>query len=212
MSSDVPMNISHPHRFVFLAVPRTGSRITFKTLQRYGCVGGAPSGRMTHEMAVPRGCEDYLHVATVRSPFTRWVSCWVWCKRWPLMEGAPHQSFVRWLRENPGDFRGFVERATNARLIRTVSAYLNQVPAQHMRLLRYEHLQDDFRALPFIRLDKATRAAQSTPVVPLRHNPETKIWRSFFSDHVAQMVVQHSKADFDAFGYSENINDHPEIT
>lgn len=199
------MNVSHEHKLVFLAVPRTGSRVTFKTLQRLGLKGGAPNGGMTHEMGTPSGCETYLHVATVRSPFARWVSCWVWCRRWPVSPGAHYEKFAIWMRDNPTDFPGFVERAIVGGYIRPVSGYLGQVTAERWHLMRYESLQTDFANLPGACKPIGLRRE---PVVPLKHNPETLRWRSYYDAQTTELVVQHSARDFALYNYSENIDDH----
>ena len=194
------MNVSHQHKIVFLAVPRTGSRITYKTLQVVlGLKGGAPHGGMTHEMRTPIGCESYLHVAAGRSPFTRWVSCWVWCKTWPVVPGSHYEDFARWLRDNPNDFPGFVERAIQRNYIRTVSAYLAQVKGNlKWHLLRYETLSADFGQL----LDQISVSPVS---VPIEHNPETLRWHTYYDERSIALVVGHSKMDFERYNYSTDI-------
>lgn len=201
------MNACHRFKFIFLAVPRTGSRITFKTLQAFDLKGGAPNGGMTHEMAVPAGCESYTALATIRSPFTRWVSCWVWCKRWPVVRGSHYEQFAIWLRDNPNDFPGFVERAVAKGYIRTVSSYLTRVQAERWCLMRYESLNADFAKAA----KRLGLPSDELKRIPLVHNRETLQWRRYYDQRATDLVRQHSMADFVKYGYSEDINDHLEI-
>jgi hypothetical protein len=202
------MNVSHAHKFVFLAVPRTGSRVTFRELKKFGCEGGEAHSRMTHRMAVPDGCEDYSVVATVRNPFTRWVSCWVWCKMWPLRSEEPYRTFVEWLLNNPDDFPGFVERAMERDYIKPISWHLDQAKAPNLELLRYESLQTDFDAWlgNHFSSEVIIGSSKKPPVVSIRHNPETLDWKNQFTSRARDMVLEHSAEDFRRFSYSTDIS------
>lgn len=201
------MNVSHTHRFIYLAIPRTGSRVCFKALQNYGLQGGDPGGRMTHRMEIPAGCEDYRVITTVRNPFIRWVSCWTWVKMWPLRAGMHYSNLLEWLIANPQDFPGFVERALQSGIIQAQTAHLDQSRVRDFHLLRTEQLQKSFDELhdtfdPAL----ADMKFQAPPVVSIRHNPATVSWRSHMDRRAIDMIREHSAEDFRRFGYSPFVS------
>jgi hypothetical protein len=201
------MNVSHTHRFVYLAIPRTGSRVCFRALQNYGLQGGDAGGRMTHRMEIPAGCEDYRVISTVRNPFIRWVSCWTWVKMWPLRAGTHYSNLAEWLIANPQDFPGFVERALRGRIIRPQTAYLDHARAGELHLLRTEQLQEGFNALhDTFDLASADMKCEGPPVVSIRHNPATVSWRSHIDQRSIDMIREHSAEDFRRFGYSPFVS------
>ena len=178
------MNVSHTHRFVFLANMRTGTRCVFGALRRYfDCIGGEQDGRMlTHRIGIPTGCERYTVIATVRNPFSRMVSCWNWVSRWPNELGE-------FVRARPDDFGAFVERTAGSGF-ESQSARLGEIePAQ---LIRYEQLQASFSELPFV-------ANERLHIVP--QSPITADWQSQYTPEIERMVVEKWGDDFDRFGY-----------
>ena len=67
------MHISHKHKFVYVGIPRTGSRSMFQWLSdNYESenLGGH------HDCDVPEEFQDYLIFTTVRNPYERLISGW----------------------------------------------------------------------------------------------------------------------------------------
>ncbi len=89
------MIIDHKHRWVYLGVPRTGSRMLHSFFKSVDNGDGQYSFLDQHTMAVPAECENYFIFGTVRHPYSRVISMWrllVWDwntqARW-LMEPVP---------------------------------------------------------------------------------------------------------------------------
>lgn len=65
------MHVSREHRFVYIGIPRTGSKSMFGWLsENYGSenLGGH------HDFIVPDEFKDYLIFTVVRNPYDRWAS------------------------------------------------------------------------------------------------------------------------------------------
>ena len=65
------MHISHKHRFVYIGIPRTGSKSMYRWLsENYGSenLGGH------HDFIVPDEFRHYLIFTVVRNPYDRWAS------------------------------------------------------------------------------------------------------------------------------------------
>lgn len=137
------MNVSHENKFVYLGIPRTGSRWAFRSLSQYGLVGIEPRPNvLTHRIAIPKGCSEYLVIATVRHPLTRMASCWRWVSQnwenWRETGRAAHDSF-----------QAFIEHIASGRsAIRSQNTEL--VAIKPDVLLRFETLPQDIANLPFV--------------------------------------------------------------
>jgi len=188
------MNVSHKHRFVFLGNPRTGSRVSFQALRRYGLRGDdARPETLTHRIGIPDGAEDYLLVATVRHPGSRLVSLWQWWKSL-LAKWAPGP-LCDFLRENPDDFSGFVLKASESwpHALQPQVLRLTSVRAPDF-VIRFEHAQEDYARLPFV--EPGDRLAL------LPSNPVTTNWRDLYTLEALGIMQEIYLADFAQLGYS----------
>ena len=137
------MNVSRENKFIYLGIPRTGSRWTFRSLSQYGLVGIEPRlDALTHKVGIPEGCEDYLVIATIRHPLTRMASCWRWVSQnWENWGGAgiaAHESFESFVR--------YVAEGRTA--IQSQNTELGEIKPDV--LLRFETLPGDLAKLPFV--------------------------------------------------------------
>ena len=83
------MIVSDPHKFLFLSVPKTGSGTVQTHLQDYGwrSEGAAHLNHLTveqmkeHEKIGINKWKAYRKICFVRNPWDRWISLWIWTKR-----------------------------------------------------------------------------------------------------------------------------------
>jgi hypothetical protein len=175
------MHVSHTHRFLYLAVSKTGSR-TVSTLfaKRYGAVIHAAY----HSREIPAGTDGYLRIASVRNPFSRMVSFW------SHVIHTPHNQFHADCREMP--FAEFVLWITRKRRHSCQVRFLEGFFPQH--ILRLESLADDLARLPFV---------HSIDDLPQYNRGYYQgDWQRFYTPELIEHVRQFAAADFDAFGYS----------
>ena len=73
------MIISHKHKFIYLAPPRTGSiTVTLYLLDYFGAELGLKRGRPNKDACrVPVEFKDYFKFATIRNPYFR-ERTWYW--------------------------------------------------------------------------------------------------------------------------------------
>lgn len=187
-------NISEEHKFVYLAVPRTGSRLTFTHLQEYGVVGGA-AGRMTHVMDVPLECSDWLVVFCTRNPYTRWISYWSLVKQWPVVDYEPIRSITKFAKEHPQDFKGFAQLLQQHHVFRSISQDVGS--HSNFYALRYEDLNNTFNGLPFV-----TREHN----LGIIHRPETLDWRGYYDKETKAIVCEEHIDDFMRFKYTLDLD------
>lgn len=137
------LNVSHEHRCVYLAPPRTGTRCAFAALRRFGFEGDRRrrDGVHSHVIAVPPECVGYAVIMTVRNPYTRAVSCWRWVRAthgWPtVVASSANRGFCQ-----------FVERVICTGYFPSLSAQLGSLEPD--TFLRFESLQEDINTLPFV--------------------------------------------------------------
>lgn len=120
------MIISLTNRFVYVAIPRTGSTATFNALRPFGaavvpyrqgrqyCYAADSSG--FHDPFVPVELQSFFTIAGFRNPFTRMVSHYLWANSDP-----GHRLYSMALRL---PFPRFVEMAILTRLLTTQTEFI----------------------------------------------------------------------------------------
>ena len=205
------MIVSHRHRFVFFAVPRTGTHAIRTALR--GCLGPddwqqqslteqvrlpVPAlarighGHVTLRQAragLPEAvCRDYFKFACVRNPYERFVSaCAMLNRRNPRYAGNETSFMKRALT-----VRRFRERA----LVRPQADMLvDERGALGMDFVgRYETLQQSFDEVC------GRLGITATPLVP-GNATEHGAWTDYYDDELLRVVTEFYRRDFDVLGY-----------
>ena len=205
------MIVSHRHRFIFFAVPRTGTHAIRTALR--GCLGPddwqqqsltervrlpVPAlARIGHghvtlrqlRACLPEAiCRDYFKFACVRDPYERFVSaCAMLNRRNPGYAGNETPFMKRAL-----GVRRFRERA----LVRPQTDMLvDERGALGMDFVgRYETLQQSF--------DEVCRHLGITaPPLSPSNATEHGAWEDYYDDDLLRVVTEFYARDFDALGY-----------
>ena len=74
------MFISNTPKFIYIAIPKTGTRSIYSALAKnFPALPGSDAG---HGHDVPAEYADYPRFCAVRNPYDRWCSTWWWaCKK-----------------------------------------------------------------------------------------------------------------------------------
>lgn len=170
------MHVSHVWQFLYLAVPKTGSR----TLSTIFATYGAEVYEDYHSRNVPP-CQDYDRIVSIRNPYTRMLSLYHHCKQ------KPHNQYHEVAKNM--EFREFVPW-----IIPKTSCQVDFIgdfdPRYHIRL---ENLQEDLEYLPFIK-----------PPVEIPHLNNSRIqepWESFYDGETLKLVNEFAEKDFEQYGY-----------
>jgi hypothetical protein len=96
------MIISHVGRYVFIALPKTGSSGMSKALiEHFSGIDLQPH----HRTIVPGECLDYCVFTVVRNPYSRALSLWKFCQRRPnhrlheLASKLSFRDFMLWMAD-----------------------------------------------------------------------------------------------------------------
>lgn len=205
------MIVSHRHRFIFFAVPRTGTHAIRTALR--GCLGPddwqqqslteqarlpVPAlarighGHVTLRQAragLPGAvCRDYFKFACVRNPYERFVSaCAMLNRRNPGYAGNETSFMKRAL-----GVRRFRERA----LVRPQADMLvDERGALGMDFVgRYETLQQSFDEV-------CGRLGITAPPLTQGNATEHGAWAEYYDDELLRVVTEFYRRDFDVLGY-----------
>jgi hypothetical protein len=191
------MIISRTHKFVYIGIPRTGSKSMCRWLMDHydgQWVGGH------HDWQVPADCRDYLIFTIVRNPYEIQASGWYFE---PVMkdQNAPPKpkSYAEQCRNYvapdwwPGGQKQYVERSGAT------------------QILFFEHLPECLKELPFV---------DPTNVPPFPHmnaggyRPAVGNFFDLMQPEDEAIVWNGSREDFEYFGYRRYdcgapVGDHP---
>ena len=190
------MIISHVHRYVYIAIPRTGSKSMNRWLMDH--YDGEWVG-YHHDWRVPATADGYLVFTIVRNPYEKVVSGWYHVP-WSIEEPDPPRSiseFAEAMKESIPLKDGTVTIADhNVPEVGMNQAHYVQRAGVQL-ILHFEHLPACLKRLPFV--DAANMA-------PFPHKEErgTRPPGTFFDLFGTEnepLVWAYADDDFEAFGY-----------
>jgi hypothetical protein len=183
------------HRFVFLAVPRTGSKAMAGAL--LDLPGSRAVGRNHHNFRVPPAARWFLTFAVVRNPYARLASHYRYrCDRSPFVAGLSFAEYIDWaIRRGPGavwDMPGAPPQpGPEASGDPPQVAWL--AGARVDAILRYEHLETDLQRMPFGHL------------IGWRHTASPSRLGERYDEALRLRVCEAHRLDFEAFGYPPEL-------
>jgi len=176
--------------FVFYAVPRTASRAISAHLLK--CFPGKARAVGRHHAMHPLpDTELHFAFAVVRNPFARHLSHYL------FRRSRPRSNMYRLCRR--WTFREYLEWDTNME----APPLSTQEPPQATmlsgcrlhRVLRFESLQDEFDALPFM-----ADAKFKGPIKQINHNRPYRL-ADYYDAYCMRLVRDFAAIDFAAYGY-----------
>lgn len=179
------MLVCDEHRFVFLRNPKTASRATTRALRSnfdVRRVGGYHNWRISKEFV------GHLVFTTVRNPYERAVSGW---QHW--VNNGRSISFEKFLGTSTVKKPGM--------LWKLQSSILGQID-QKVHILRYESLEEDLNALPFV---------NERIVLPRVGVQNYGDWKSHYTPELEERVYKLLQKDFERFGYERWYFDKKQI-
>lgn len=212
------MNVSHPHDFVFLAVPFTECEPVFNALQRhYGLSGPLEDGgEISYERGIPKDVHNYHSIACYINPYKRMVNFWLEIKNKP--EKAAHilrksinksekkatawKALVKKAADPSISFTGFVQfffsDSVYSSILTTQNRHLYPYGAQYY--VSYENRDKCFRTLPCV-----SRTEERYYNEPIALQPNTDTWKTHYTDKAKRLVKDHWLRDFEQYGYAANL-------
>lgn len=197
------MFVSKTHKIVFVAIPKTGTRTIYDVLEKN--FGG--SLYMEHHQIIPPEFKDYFSFTTIRNPYDRVCSMW-----WSTSKrGLDKRKFVKQAADRGWDntLNSFCKllniRGTESdRITRTQDSFIlpNKIGAK----LRFDHLEEDFNKLPFV---KEPIELPSLNMTKKRTGPNPNArphWTTMMDEESVNIINKVYRKEFDTTGY-EMITD-----
>ena len=139
------MNVCHELKTILWLPPRTASRSIAPLFHKYNFLNGEYNTHIsgynnyTHALSIPKGCEDYEIICTVRNPYSWLLSIWHWDN---FYEGVAEKDRI--------SFATYVERQQWE--LTDISKHLLH---NHITYpIRYEFIKDDLRRIPWYDYDE----------------------------------------------------------
>jgi len=192
------MIYSDEHEYVFLAIPKTGSTTVYNWLHKeYGAkirkgktipeLEDRDDGK--HEPFVPKEYEHYYIFTSVRCPYTRAVSEYLFHKTFD-----PAAEYV--IKARTLSFQDYVEWAVENGWMFTQTYFLSHAPRVD-RFLHLEKLQRDSVYLPFIK---------ASPVLGhAKKGSYSERWQDYVTDQAERFITSWASVDFVMLGYDKSV-------
>jgi len=186
------MIVSKKHEFIFVAIPKTGTRTIYSILK------GQYEGQKVkeHHPDVPEKFKDFFKFTIVRNPYERAVSLW-WstCKRdnrrpyTDIIGSSEILDFFTWLNK-PNQNRG-----TGSEILRTQALYLKKTKFD--KILYTESLEADFKSIPMFSKVGHFPNMNSTQVVQPNNPLARKNWMHYMTPAVIKQIEKYYAEDFE---------------
>ena len=194
------MIVSFQHRFIYLAVPKTASTALYTALEPFGAriVPYRPAPHPGyerdftgfHESAVPPELQGYFTFATVRNPFARAVSAYVYAKTYPT-----HRLYGLAIALTFDEFL----LVTMRKRLATQCEFIADT-----RLDAIIRCEDDIgsqlSAMPF-------SGGQLIAVDRLNASRYHRPWKEYYTPESVAMVREWAAEDFVRFGYATTLEE-----
>jgi hypothetical protein len=194
------MFYSDKFKVVFVARPKTGTRSIYDVLEKNF------NGKLfkEHHAEIPQQFNNYFSFCTVRNPYDRACSMW-----WSTSKrGLDKRGFVKKAQSHGWDntmnsFMKVVKELTvnRDRILRTQAMFIN--PNRIDAKLRFDHLEEDFNKLPFVKdyieLPSLNVTKEKTGPNPHARPP----WQTMMDEEVVSLINEIYSADFALSGYKK---------
>tara|TARA_R110002167_G_scaffold366019_1_gene592663 strand:+ start:205 stop:807 length:603 start_codon:yes stop_codon:yes gene_type:complete len=196
------MRISHKHKFIFLAVPKTGSTTIRRCLDSYSDIHSIndPEGPLHWHARPPElkeyfeeqhwNWDEYFKFTFVRNPWSRAVSMYVFRGRKTINEiSIAFPGLGQWIVDcSPENFRKYLKHkpyTTGRQMI-----YVNGCDF----VGKIENLQQDFNTV----CDKVGIPQQQ---VPHKNKTKHKHYTEFYDNETRELVAEKYAEEIEYFGY-----------
>lgn len=194
------MIVSLQHKFIYIAVPKTGSTSIFNAIAPFGA-SVVPYQKVQyqgyndtvgfHESAVPEELSHYFTFASVRNPYRRMLSHYLFARQSKghrLRDVASNCSFYR-----------FLKHTMENGLLLSQCTFLGDARVDYV-VRSEEDLTAQLSALPVfngmkLRVDHHNASNYEIP------------WRDYYDSRAMGLVASLCRDDFDKYGYSLSLED-----
>lgn len=193
------MLVSDSHSFVFLAIPKTGTRSAYKVLSEEP-YNGVNMG--DHRHIKPRKYRNYFTFTFVRNPYERMFSLyWSCCIRDGDVKGFVEEmkqlglentflNFLKWVDLNKDTFREMNQ--SKYIILKTQSVFFKHNRID--RVIKMENIDHEINTLPFI---------ESFIQMPRNNASKYTSIKSYFCNKSLHIINDYCSAEFDLLHYDK---------
>jgi len=215
------MRISHSHKFIFFATPRTGSTTIRNVLDKYSDISSILISDITkdfpfyhHISALElkrifecRGWnwDSYEKFCFVRNPYDRVVSLYHHYlrmrKNWKVRNMKTFKTKLKFIITRPPSFRDYVMNInTNDRLPTSLESFLCDEDGKFLvnEILMYENLKDDLQRF----LKKLNISVTPEEIPHLNASADRKQYRQYYDEELIKKVKNLYEYEFKRFKYT----------
>lgn len=199
------MIVSEKHKFVFIAIPKTGTRSIYKILkEKY-------EGFLyrEHFKEVPKEYKKYYKFTTIRNPYDRFISMW-WstCKRKSLLNKNKSGSNFKELAgsADPLDLLNFmINTDYKGRGSELFSRQTDFIKSNKIdKIIKFENLNQEFNSLPFVNENINLPVLNSTKSKSNNTlNPRHTDYNYYLNKDIIHMINEYYKDDFNLLNYDK---------
>jgi len=190
------MVISHLYKFIYLPIPKTASRAIRTALKPYGAetvaYGECSESMAVHQLVTPPEFSGYTTFASVRNPFRRALSIYLYNQQVP--KNQFHQESCR---HNFADFLLLFWEAVGCQ-----ASMLSGLRVDHHVYWEMDIPKQLKKILPFVH----------SIVLPTRNAVKyVKPWQDYYSPEAIQTVLTMAAKDFEQFNYGRSLEQAGEL-
>jgi len=194
------MRISHKHKFIFIATPKTGCTSIMHLLNEFSDIkskcGEMPRHHTTYAEALKHFdfAKDYTSFAFARNPWDRCVSNWYYMQRVKTGKGNFSEKCKNILKKY-SSFKDYIMDGS----MHTRFPCFNWLSSDGVHVdidyaCKMENIQEDFDAV----CDKIGIPRQT---VPHKNVTTHKHYTEYYDDETRQIIAQKYAQDIEYFGY-----------
>lgn len=200
------MFVCHNKKFIFIDVPKTGSRSILHFLEE-NFQGNTTA---SHQIVIPSQYKDYFKFGVVRHPYDRMCSLW-WSTSKRITDRHGYRKEMKQLGVH-NTLAGFLE-VLEHRMQKSNYQASWRTPAMHVipqyefvrqvgfdQILRFEHLEEDFNTLPFID-EPAILPKINTTTEERKNNPKRPPTEELVGEEEKATIQRLFDVEFDMFNY-----------
>lgn len=206
------MFISNNPKFVYIDIPKTGTRSILKFLHEQFPNAGPGELRPSHQLDIPPSYQTFFSFCVVRNPYDRLCSLW-WsvCKRGIDKRdyiadmkkqglGNTLYNFLTVLeqRQRESDFSKSHVRAKYMHIIpQTVYLQRNNIN----RVLKFEQLSDELKSIDLLNTTTELPFVNPTVVVTDKNPAARPDWREMIDTETGKKINEMCSTEFEQLGY-----------
>ena len=189
------MNISEKNKFFLWLIPKCGTTHAVKIFNR---IGDDIIFEHTHDHYYPENHLEYDFIATIRNPYSRFVSLF----RYSLDGDSILKVDIKNLKS---EFNDFVSKMVQQSPLMRGYYFKQRLPDYTLRL---EHLYYDYIKIPFILKSPLYRSSELLELCRIKENESPSLkqipWQDFYTETTADLVYYSTANTFELGQYKKD--------